>query len=78
MTPYAKDEMFSVYGFGGIPEYLGHTKVSRLWNLNGKHDPRVKGGMGVLHAYTKAIRGTKMAGPTYFSEALKKIKNDIF
>ena len=31
---------FNVYGFGGIPHYIGATnKVSRLWNLNGTDDP---------------------------------------
>lgn len=48
MTPYAKDEMFSAYGFGGIPTYLNESSVSRLWNLNGKENPQVKGTMGVL------------------------------
>lgn len=29
--------------------------------------------MGVLEAYQKAIHGTKLAGPTYFSEILGKV-----
>ena len=36
----AQEGSFNVYGFGGIPHYIGATnKVSRLWNLNGTDDP---------------------------------------
>lgn len=48
MVPYAREEMFAVYGFGGIPHYMGENKVSRLWNLSGAANPEVKGTMGVL------------------------------
>lgn len=34
--------MFKAYGFGGIPIYTGNDKVSRLWNLNGLKDARVR------------------------------------
>lgn len=35
MTPYSLNGEFKTYGFGGIPEYIGESKVSRCWNLNG-------------------------------------------
>ena len=52
MCKYAQDGAFNVYGFGGIPTYMGaQNKVSRLWNLNGSSDPRCFGTMEVLNAY---------------------------
>ena len=67
MCKYAKEGCFNVYGFGGIPHYIGYkNQVSRLWNLNGKEDASCKGTMEVLNAYQKGIIGTTLAGPTYF------------
>lgn len=74
MMPYARNGQFKAYGFGGQPLYTGTDKVSRLWNINGMEDPNCFGTMGVLQAYQKAIAGTRLAGPTYFAEFLKKIK----
>ena len=67
MRPYAKNQQFKTYGFGGIPAYMGMQKTSRLWNLNGTDRPECQDTKGVLDAYYKAIEGTKLAGPTYFS-----------
>ena len=77
MAPYARNGNFKAYGFGGIPEYIGDTKVSRLWNINGTNDPFCFGTQGVLNAYKKCILGTRLAGPTYFGEFLNKIKSEV-
>ena len=78
MTPYAKDGKFHVYGFGGIPTYLGETEVSRLWALNGnQEDPSCNGTMAVLQAYQAGINGSTLAGPSYFSRLLRTIKSEI-
>jgi len=78
LTPYAKEEKFNAYGFGGIPTYLGEEKVSKLWELNGnKKDPSCKGTAGVLEAYQEGINGTQLAGPSYFGSLLKTIKSQI-
>lgn len=76
LEKYAKDEgCFNVYGFGGIPHYVGcNDEVSRLWNLNGKEDPVCKGTMEVLNAYQKGIIGTTLAGPSYFNKLLKTVE----
>jgi hypothetical protein len=58
MTPYAKNGKFQAFGFGGIPHYMGESKTSRLWNLNGNEEPLVDGRDGMLQAYQKAIEGT--------------------
>lgn len=78
MSRYTNDGEFYLYGFGGIPHYIaGHDPetVSRLWNLNGKTDARVNGTMEVLKAYQKAQNATTLAGPSYFSNLLAKIKS---
>ena len=76
MVKYAKGGNFDVYGFGGIPHYMGHMNtVSRLWNLNGDHnDPRCHGTMEVLKAYQYGILNTTLAGPSYFGELFNKVK----
>ena len=67
LTPYAKSK-FNVYGFGGIPNYLEETKVSKLWPLNGNYeDPSCEGTIGVLQAYQAGINGSTLAGPSYFA-----------
>jgi len=48
-----------------------------LWNINGTNNPNCFGTQGVLRAYQKAIHGTRLAGPTYFSELLKTVKSEI-
>ena len=79
MCKYAKDDgSFNVYGFGGIPHYIGHkNQVSRLWSLNGTDDPRCRGTMEVLKAYQKGIQHTTLAGPSYFGNLLERVKNEI-
>jgi len=78
MCKYAQGGSFNVYGFGGIPHYIGHkNQVSRLWNLNGTDDPTCVGTMEVLNAYQKGIVGTTLAGPSYFSKLLETVKGEI-
>ena len=78
MCKYAIDGAFNVYGFGGIPHYMGATnKVSRLWNLNGEDDPKCRGTMEVLSAYQKGIMGTTLAGPSYFGQMLSHVRQEI-
>ena len=78
MCKYAIEGSFNVYGFGGIPHYMGYkNKVSRLWNLNGEDDPRCKGTMEVLKAYQKGIMGTTLAGPSYFGKLLSHVQEEI-
>ena len=77
MSKYTRNGDFNVYGFGGIPRYMGMEKVSRLWNLNGKDDPKCHGTMEVLKAYTKAINNSDLAGPSYFAKLLTTIQGQI-
>lgn len=78
MLPYARQQKFYAYGFGAIPTYAGFDKIQRVWNLKpGSFDGKVKGTLGVLEQYYKAINGSTLAGPTYFAEMFAKIKLDI-
>ena len=79
MVKYAKGGDFDVYGFGGIPQYMGYKNtVSRLWNLNGNpDDPRCHGTMEVLKAYQYGILNTTLAGPSYFGELLLTVRKQI-
>ena len=78
MLPYARQEKFYVYGFGAIPTYLGLETIQRVWNLKpGSFDGKVKGTLGVLEQYYKAVNGSTLAGPTYFADMFAKIKMDM-
>ena len=35
LEPYDYDKLFPVFGFGGIPQYMGETKLSHCFPLNG-------------------------------------------
>ena len=88
---YAYEKDFVVYGFGGIPKYLKTYKsdkeVIKCWNLAGEiksladddqvNEKTVKGVMGILSIYHKAIRHTTLAGPTYFAGLLKRFKKRV-
>ena len=64
---------FACFGFGGIPRFMGGNSVSHCFNLSGQADPRIVGLDNVFNAYKKAIKGTGLAGPTYFSGVLKAL-----
>jgi hypothetical protein len=35
LEPYAYQGKFALFGFGGVPRFLGSNKVSHCFNLNG-------------------------------------------
>lgn len=35
VEPYDFDKMFPVYGFGGVPKYMGLSTVNHCFPLNG-------------------------------------------
>jgi hypothetical protein len=55
MLPYAKNGQFKVYGFSGVPFYIGKKELSGCWNLNGQDEPYCNGTANVLEVYHKAI-----------------------
>ena len=52
---YDYNQMFPVFGFGGIPRFTGATKVSHCFNLNGQPSPEVYGIEGIFQTYKMAI-----------------------
>lgn len=35
VEPYAMNQQFATFGFGGVPRFLGSNAVSHCFNLNG-------------------------------------------
>jgi len=71
LEPYDYDRMFGVFGFGGIPRYLGFAQVSHCWALNGNPgNPQVPGAQGILAKYRETLPQIELYGPTIFSEII--------
>lgn len=77
LEPYIKDEMYSVYGFGGIPTY--ETKcTSHCFPLNMNHeDPRIEGINSVIGNYRARLADITLSGPTFLAPLLNKFLDDI-
>jgi Copine len=71
LEPYAFNRKFAAFGFGGIPRFVGGTKVSDCFNLTGQPDPTVDGLGNLFNAYKNALLGTSLSGPTHFSGILR-------
>eukprot|EP00347_Sterkiella_histriomuscorum_P013311 403365203 len=64
---YDNDRLFPVYGFGGIAKFLGQTKTSHCFPLNGNHEqPEVCGVQGIMDVYRKTLPQIELSGPTYY------------
>jgi len=73
LDPYAFQNMFALFGFGGAPLYLNSNGVSHCFNLNGAPDPRVQGFETVFRLYKETIFKIKLSGPTFFKGILKSL-----
>ena len=73
LEPYAFDRKFALFGFGGVPKFLGATTVNHCFNLTGTADPTVDGIASMFNMYRTALKGTSLSGPTYFSQVLKVV-----
>lgn len=73
MQPYAFKQMVAGFGFGGIPEYQEKDVVNHCFCLNGDkdNDPTIIGLEALAREYKRAVKGTKMWGPTLFSPMLQ-------
>ncbi len=65
------DQMFKLYGFGGIPP-KSHD-VSHCFNVNFTNNPEVQGIENMVIAYRKSLKYVKLHGPTYFCYLIKKV-----
>lgn len=70
LDPYAYENKFAVFGFGGVPKFTGSSVVSHCFNLSGVQDPTVKGLDSLLNTYRERLKQISLSGPTYFSPTL--------
>jgi hypothetical protein len=74
LETYDDNKSFPVWGFGGIPKFLGEKDPNNCFPLNGdRSNPEVKGASAILDVYRKNLQGIQLSGPTYFSEVLKEM-----
>mmetsp|Transcript_11859 Transcript_11859/g.8642 ORF Transcript_11859/g.8642 Transcript_11859/m.8642 type:complete len:155 (+) Transcript_11859:734-1198(+) len=67
LKDYDTDQMFPVYGFGGVPRFMGQAQVNHCFPLNGNYNnPEVMGIDGILKTYREKLQGIGLYGPTYF------------
>jgi hypothetical protein len=72
---YDRDQVFPVYGFGGIPE--GQNKVSHCFNINFEESPDIYLIDNVLKVYKNSLNYVKLSGPTFFAPVITKIMDEI-
>ena len=73
---YDYDQLFPVYGFGGIPP--NEKKVNHCFNINfNKDDPNIKGIDEIIQCYKHSLSQVKLFGPTYFTPVIKKVISEI-
>ena len=80
---YDYDQLFPVYGFGGIPKIPGYpiNNVSHCFNINFQNDPNIRGINNIIETYRQSLSMIELAAPTKFTPILNKviseIKNDL-
>ena len=79
IASYDYDQLFPVYGFGGIPKGPGYPNniVSHCFNINFKNDPNIKGIKNILTTYRQSLGRVTLAAPTYFSPVIDKVIGEI-
>jgi hypothetical protein len=70
---YDSDKSFPVYGFGGVPRYMGYNSVSHCFPLNGNiNNPEIQGTENILQQYREKLQFIGLNGPTCFAPILKQ------
>lgn len=68
--------MFSVFGFGASPNFMGIDEVSFCFPLNSNEkNPQIKGIEQVVERYEKTLAQITFQGPTNVGPLLQKFKN---
>ena len=74
LQSYDHFKQFPLFGFGGVPHFLGEREVNHCFPLNGCFEsPEVNGIQGIVETYRRNLQEIQFAGPTFFSSIL-----DIF
>ena len=76
---YDYDQLFPVYGFGGIPRspYNPTNQVDHCFNVNFKKDPMIKGIENIILAYRQSLSKVTLSFPTLFSPVLEKVIQEV-
>ena len=80
LAPYDADQLFPVYGFGGIPLILNgkpNNTVSHCFNINFRDNPEIYGKDNILKTYRDSLKNVELSGNTKFSFVLKKVISNI-
>ena len=72
---YDKNQIFPVYGFGGIPP--GETKSNDCFNINLTDNPNISTIENVINIYKESLSKITFRGPTHFSPIINKVMNNI-
>ena len=73
---YDSDQLFPVYGFGGIPD--GQKEVSHCFNINfNENDPNIINIDNIIKFYKESLEKVELFGPTLFSPVIQKVINEI-
>jgi len=72
---YDTDQLFPVFGFGGVPNH--GKEVSHCFNLNGKRDPNIAGLDEVIDCYKTSLKEVQFVGPTHFQFILKNMIENV-
>ena len=72
---YDKDQIFPVYGFGGIPP--GEKVSNNCFNINFSDSPNIKTIEGVIETYKNSLQYIEFKGPTFFAPVISKVMDDI-
>jgi len=73
---YDVDQVFPMYGFGGVPHYptLNMTSASNCFPCTGNpHQPGVLGIEGIMNTYLHSLQNVELSGPTYFSPLINEV-----
>ena len=76
VSDYDADQLFPVFGFGGIPPN-NRGKVSHIFNINFKEEPEIDGFDQIIPTYKNSLKQIKLSNPCYFAPLLKSVYNRI-
>ena len=74
---YDYDQLFPVYGFGGIPKNSNSNKVSHCFNINFEDNPEIQTIENVIKTYRESLDKVTFSGPTYFAPVIEKVMSEI-
>ena len=72
---YDHDNLFPVYGFGGIPQ--NENEVNHCFNINFNEDPNIQGIDKIIEYYKRSLNAVTLFGPTYFTPVIKQVIKEI-